>query len=285
MDTNGPDEFLYAFGVIEELNALWLHVNPAGLNISTMTVIAQAARPTRVSLAALAAVGEPHMEWLLGVGRSHPACPRARLRLVVEKKRRHKPGQFGNQVTLAYESLSCRSIKVFSNGELHLTGCKGLGEYERLAQVVAGLLFAVGAVEQRLLTRAPTVRMLNCNFSIGCELSLACLWHLFAGLGEALSFETETHPALKISLSYATPMIFKSGHVQISSKAGLAGLLAAYRLVCQVVDENFGGVQAKVSVEPKRTGARRRVQDVVDGYPMGQILPCLPARPKTPLLR
>lgn len=274
------EDFFHAFGVMDELNTIWNHITPTGVNISTMTVIARAAQPTRVDLGAIACIEEPHLSWLLDVGKSHPACPPASLRLVHEKKRQVKVGQFGNQVTLAFESWSKRSIKVFSNGEVHFTGCKGLGEFQRLARVVAGLLFAVAAVQDRLELVEPSVKMLNCNFAVGCELSISSLWTVFERLGVAMSFETETHPALNVKLPYATPMIFRSGQVQISSRAALGGLLAAYRMVCQVIDENFEEVRAKVNVEPRRVHTRRRLAEVMDGYPAGQLLPCLEAAPK-----
>lgn len=267
-----PEDFRYVFGVMAELKARWPRAAPENINMSTMTVIAKAARATTVNLSRVARVDEEDFYMFRRIGRLHPECPEARLRLVVGKKRLRKVGQFGNQATLAFTSLSDRSIKVFSNGKLHVTGCKNLEEFRRVGQAVGGLLFAVGAIDGRLTLQEAEVPLLNFNFTLNLQLSLQALWEVVVQqLRVPLSHETESHPALLVRLGFATVMIFRSGHVLVSSKTQLHGVLASFRLVCQLVEDNYERVLAPVSLRKRKAAACL----VIDGYRTGQVLPCL----------
>lgn len=267
------DDFLYMFSTMEELCAFWPRLTPSGMNISTMTIIGRTREPTHVNLSAIHGIRDNDMKPLLNAGQIHETCPESDLHLVVDKKRKQKVGQFGNQITLGFHSRSVRSIKIFRNGELHLTGAKNVGEFHRLSRIIGGLLFAVGAVDIRLEFEEPNVRMLNMNFSLGCELSLLNLLNKAREvLKVPVTHETEDHPALMIKFPFATAMVFKSGQVLVTSREYLAGLLAAYRMVCQLVNDNIDAVHARVSLKRKRTSTASR--EIIDGYPIGQALPC-----------
>ena len=271
-----PDDFLQLFETFARVGGLWPNVHPSGFNVSTMTVLATSARP--VSLGAIARVAEPDFPGvLLEPGRLHPSGRPTRLQVRWVKKRQRKAGEFGNQVTLAYNDWTDRSIKVFSHGGLHLTGCKNLGEFHRLSNVVGGLMLAVGAVDHRMLFGPPRVVMLNFNFALNCELNLkAVAKAALRDLGLVATHETESHPALMLDLRLlpaqkTTVMVFRSGRVLVSSSSQLHGVMAAYRMVCQLVSDNLVEVRARVIL---RSHTKRKATLFVDGYPTGQALPC-----------
>lgn len=269
-----PDDFMYFFGVVDELCSLWLRAKPTRINISTMTMMARAPAGLNVRLGMVRDMDELDYPHLLHVGRSHPDCPPGHLRVVHQKKRTRKEGQFGNQATLAYDSFSQRSIKIFSNGKFLMAGCKGLAEFDRVSRAVGGLLFGIGAINARLTMSTPEASMLNCNFDLGVEFSMTALWKLVvARFDMPVTWETDSHPALIVKFGFATAMIFRSGHVLVSSREQLSGLLRAFRLICGLVDDCCDDLRARVRLNNR---AEHPVKHVLDGYPLGQILPCLP---------
>ena len=268
-----PADFLYFFGVVEELASLWTAATPTRINISTMTVIARAPEGTAVDLRRVRAITGDQP--LLNVGSSHPSCPTGILRVVHEKKRRRKAGQFGNQATLAYHSWSQRSIKIFSNGKLLMAGCKGPAEFDRVSRAVGGLMFGIGASRNRMVLSESVVSMLNCNFDLGVEFSMTALWNLVVEkLNVSVTWETDSHPALIVKFGFATAMIFRSGHVLVSSREQLSGLLRAFRLICDLVNSHCDQLRARVLLKSRRV---QPIKHILDGYPAGQALPCYPS--------
>ena len=284
-----PSDFLHLFETLVSLDPLWPRIHPGQFNHSTMTILAESDQ--QVKLKEMAQLDHnQNLKVLLQTGAIHKDCPPAQLAVKWRKHRKRKRGEFGNQVTLAFQSWSKRSIKIFSKGGIHITGVKNATEFDRLARVIGGLLFAVGAIESRWQLGPPKVVMCNFNWAIGQELSLRALSAvLLETLDIVCSHETETHPALMIDLRFdpAKPnekprvMIFRSGKVLISSRNQLAGVLAAYRLICQTVNDNLDRVKAAVELSGKASKKPAKPKRVLEGYPSGQSLPTLPKRAKT----
>ena len=275
-----PAEFLGFFDTLASVGRLFPKIAPGQYNTSTMTVLAESDQ--KVDLSRLGAVEDrENLDILLDTGGIHPDCPGGELKVKWQKRRQKKVGEFGNQLTLCFESWSKRSIKVFSKGGIHMAGVKNLTEFERVGHIISGLLFAIGAVDKKLVLGAPKVVMLNFNFSLNCELSLEALARVaLQQLGVVATHETESHPAMMMRFVFqegqpTTAMVFRSGKVLITSSSQLGGVLACYRLICQLVNDNLEGVQASVklwSYCKKKTGEKR----VLDGYLAGQALPCYP---------
>ena len=72
-----------------------------------------------------------------------------------------------------------------------------------------------------------------------------------------------------------TAMVFRSGRVLITSSNQLPGVLAAFRLICQVVSDRHEDVKAGIKLKTyykKKPGDKRHLE----GYPEGQALACFP---------
>lgn len=275
-----PAEFVTFFHTLEKVKVLFPKVKPSQYNVSTMTVLAEC--PDKVDLSKLVAVeDEETMGILLFTGGIHPTCPTDTLKVKWQKQRTKKVGEFGNQLTLCFESWSKRSIKIFSKGGIHMTGVKNLTEFERVGQIICGLLFGVGAVEKKMSLGPPKVVMLNFNFALNCELRLEALARVaLRELGIVASHETESHPAMMLAFCFrpsesTIAMIFRSGKVLITSSSQLGGVMACFRLICQLVSDNLEEVEATINLKAyckKKAGDKR----VLEGYPAGQALPCFP---------
>ena len=86
-------------------------------------------------------------------------------------KRRRPRLKFHNQLTLAFaDESSKKSVKVFRNGKLHVTGCKSLAEFDSLGRRVCEVLEAAVGIAYAL--QQPRVHMMNCTFSLGVRLNL-----------------------------------------------------------------------------------------------------------------
>lgn len=275
-----PEECLIFYDTLAAINKLFPNIAPDQYNMSTMTVLAEC--NTRVDLSKLVAVEEITTdELLLDTGSIHPSCPSDTLKIKWQKERQKKVGEFGNQLTLCYESWSKRSIKVFSKGGIHMTGVKNLTEFTRIGNVICGLLFAVGAVDERMSLSSPRIVMLNFNFSMNCELSLKALAEvMLERYNVVATHETESHPAMMVEFRLGeekatTAMIFRSGKVLITSSSQLSGVLAAFRLICQAVSDQLDRVKANIKIKTyykKKAGQKR----FLEGYPAGQALACFP---------
>ena len=277
------DEFLLFFTRIDTLKALWPNLYIDGFNISTATILAHSKE--RVDLKHIAAVEtDPALASFLDPGRIHSECPEGELSIKWSKQRQKKAGEFGNQTTMAFSSISKRSIKIFSCGGIHVTGCKNTAEFQRIASVIEGLLFACGALNTRWRLEAPKIVMLNFNFDIHRVLSLRKLSMIIhRRFGIHSTHETESHPALMTrfvldgSGKSTLVMIFNSGKILVSSPLGLQGVLMVFRLVCQLINDELEFVEGTKLTESK-VPKKRKLDVWIQGYPSGQALPCLSSK-------
>ena len=152
-----------------------------------------------------------------------------------------KPSQpFDNQLTFKHGT---KSIKMFTNGTVHATGCKSTREFEEVAHELADFLQAAMDVSPTFGTvirlYEPTLCMLNLNADLGREIKIRRLHDALLERGAVASYDPNTYPGLKILLGYATILLFKSGKIIISGKTDDGrstpeGVARAAAYVCDV---------------------------------------------------
>ncbi|RYF09750.1 MAG: hypothetical protein EOO40_06345 [Deltaproteobacteria bacterium] len=60
----------------------------------------------------------------------------------------------------------------------------------------------------------------------------------------------------------------------MSSSSQLVGVQAAFRLVCQFVNDNFEQVRARIDINGHGK-KRQTLKRSLDGYPAGQLMACI----------
>lgn len=209
----------------------YAQLQPTPATISTMTVTAtlNVSRVCRDSMAIALSVVDG--DGPLTVSSKHAA------------KRRKRPSSvFFNQITMRHGT---KSVKVFYNGSMHVTGCTSLAEFWKVATAVCAFMGDVAGIETTDKTGAVciqhfNVQMINMNFGAGKGLFLQELRDTCASLGYIASYDSDTYPGLNIKLPVGdrriTVLMFKSGKVIITGAKTADELDRAHAMITKVLD-------------------------------------------------
>jgi TATA-box binding protein (TBP) (component of TFIID and TFIIIB) len=137
-----------------------------------------------------------------------------------------KPNKFFNQITFeTYEAFSKKSIKIFPNGSVHVTGCSDLIDCRAILKKLSAVInHLIPGQDYDIDTYY--IAMINGNFSMrSFTLNLRTVIELF---GEDASFNPETYSSVKIKRKDITISVFASGSVIITGAKDTDQLLEAY---------------------------------------------------------
>lgn len=172
---------------------------------------------------------------------------------------------FFNQVTLKH---GASSIKLFSNGSVHVTGCRNALHFvDTVDRVCEAVLACTG---EALQLRSAAVHMLNINFSMRRRLPLQVLRGVFAAAGLEANYDPDCkYPGARIKVPVddgrvVTPCIFKTGSVIIAGARDPRAAAAGYRAVCLAV---AGLPTPPVPIDARPASKRvRETYRIVGGY-------------------
>lgn len=231
--TKAHDLTLQLDGALGRINARsYAHLAPTRAALSTMTITA-ASNVKRVC--------KDSMQIALSlVDGDGPLSASAE-----GKRKRKKAAVFYNQVTIRHGT---KSVKVFNNGSMHVTGCTTPGQFLGVAAAVcalmgdtAGLVPENGDAEVRVVDFE--VQMINLNFGAGRQLYLQGLCDACASLGYTASYDADVYPGLNLKLPVAgqpgqrvTVLVFRSGKIIITGAKTAAQLEEAHGVITGVLD-------------------------------------------------
>lgn len=163
------------------------------------------------------------------------------LRTSEKPAKRRRTSVFFNQVTIRHGT---KSVKVFDNGSMHVTGCTSPTEFLTISSAVCALLGDVAGVETKDGTRVTVtgfdVQMINLNFGAGRQLFLRELRDKCAALGYTASYDADTYPGLNVKIPVAnrriTVLIFKSGKIILTGAKTGEELERAHAAIMAVLD-------------------------------------------------
>jgi len=181
---------------------------------------------------------------------------------------------FFNQVTLNYRDISKKSIKVFSNGKLQLTGLTSCLECNQVSKIVNGWLKKYLNDESIVITDM-YMGMINSNFSVMTNLDLIRLNTLLNVHDKVRStYNPESYPA--INMKYidsekdisVSVFIFGTGNIVITGGKRLGHMREAYRFIHDTISSNRERVCKTNEHIPKVV----RVETHIQGYPIRQYM-------------
>lgn len=147
-----------------------------------------------------------------------------------------KENGFYNQVTLEYsDHYSKKSVKIFPNGSVHVTGCCNPKDCKRVLNQLCCILSTV--YNKPIKYTNFRIVMINANFSVNMTLDLNKVMTNTKSLGCIVSFNPETYSAVKIKFSptpgtkQVTASIFSSGKIIITGAVTLGEIVAAYAFI------------------------------------------------------
>lgn len=217
------------------------HIKPTNCSVSTMTVCGKVDTPVDIN-AVMALDAEDY-------GLTVPESP---------TKRSKTPKTFFNQLTI---KSGTTSVKIFSNGAVHVTGVKSLVHF---ADVIDRVCMALGTVMDRQPgLESASISMINAIFCVACKLPLRTLRDAFEKAGHVASYDPDAYPGINAKINKITVMIFTTGNVIISGAKSPEHVSDVYDAVCIVID-SLGPAAARVRAATS-TG-NLDMYTIVNGY-------------------
>jgi len=149
-----------------------------------------------------------------------------------------RPKTFFNQLTIKSASTS---IKLFSNGAVHVTGAKSPVHFIDVMDRVCTALAVV--VDSSPILDSASISMINAIFSAARLLPLRVLRQAFETAGHSASYDPDAYPGINAKISVPdqrneiTVMIFTTGNIIISGAKTPDHISQVYHIVCHVIDD------------------------------------------------
>ena len=174
---------------------------------------------------------------------------------------------FYNQLEISYER---KSIKLFKNGSVQVTGCRSHFEFvftiEHVCSVINVALDTAARLEHL------EIQMIQANFTVGATLDLASLQSVFMTNGvEYASYEPDVYPGLNVKLvcddRKCTALLFRSGSVTLTGAKDPMTVGRAYEFVCNILD---GASAHRTTIDdfiPRAGRSKHQTIQFIEGYP------------------
>jgi len=190
---------------------------------------------------------------------------------------------FFNQVSLNYHDISRKSIKIFSNGKLQITGLSSFYECNLVVNMVIQWLQEIFTTERIELVDA-YIGMINSNFSIHMNLDLINLNKILNRNDNIMSiYNPESYPAINMKMrtdireyvNDTTPsvsiFIFGTGNIVITGGKTLQDIITAYTFIVDTIRTNESDVKKNTLHTPKS----HKKEYIIEGYNIRQYMSCI----------
>lgn len=179
---------------------------------------------------------------------------------------------FYNQVTLNYKDISKKSMKIFSNGKLQITGLTSVYECEKLTTYTLKVLRHTLS-NPDIKIRRSYIGMINCNFSTGTNLDLLKFNQLLNRHARVMSiYNPESYPAINMKYENGTSVfIFGTGNIVITGGKCLDDIKKTYEFINEEIIRNYDTVRKTTVYLQKKP----RVENYVNGYSVRQYMSCV----------
>jgi len=151
-----------------------------------------------------------------------------------------KDNAFYNQITVEYsDAYSKKSVKIFPNGTIHITGCYNPEDCSRVVENMQEILREIAGNE--VICDTCKIVMINTNFSINSKLNLMYIMSSMKARGCVVSFNPETYSAVKIKftpgpgMKTITASTFSSGKIIVTGAVNLDEIVASYKFILETI--------------------------------------------------
>ena len=238
------------------------NVKTYGFDVSTMTVLVTTESPThdKIDLEKFVSFFDnpsiaPHIEVSGRPLHAKPLAPRTTRTGKVKQT-------FYNQVSVWFtDETSKKNIKVFRNGNLHITGEKSLARNIEIAEDVCEILSLFFECERYVIDF--DVQMINTNFRLNVGLVLGSMRDVVSKVPSVVkaSYEPETYPGLNCKYRTssgrdASLLIFNSGNVIITGIKDFKEFYEAYAMITGLIDDHVQAVKRHSFVPPAASGSK-----------------------------
>lgn len=180
-------------------------------------------------------------------GPSYPLCfiKKAKTNKDVTYTKRGKPKKsFYNQTTITVSDLTNKSVKVFKNGKLQITGLTSHNDFINTINIIKTILLNTpDSVNHDDITDKPIepkIEMINSNFNFSKELNLKKMRLIMLENKniKAASYNPDTYPGINAKYNDTSLFVFGTGNVVITGAKSIQEVRTAYEFVSEVVCSN-----------------------------------------------
>lgn len=184
---------------------------------------------------------------------------------------------FFNQVTLNYKDISKKSIKIFSNGKLQITGLTSGFECDVLSDYILRLIRRTLNNENIHIVKS-YMGMINSNFSTNISIDLVRLNRVLNQNINVMSiYNPESYPA--INVKYEIPgtdrctsiFVFGTGNIVTTGGKSLSDIQASYRFIHNEIVNNRDFVCRSDFI----TDRPPKKEPLMYGYAVRQYMSCV----------
>lgn len=182
---------------------------------------------------------------------------------------------FFNQITLNFEDINKKSIKIFSNGKLQLTGLTSLFECKHVSLFILDLLKFILPNISNINVDKGYIAMLNSNFSVMYNIDLYNFNKILQKQKNCFSvYNPESYPAINFKIHISDErclsiFIFGTGNIVITGSKTLNEMTIAYKYVTDLLKQH--NVSKTTEYVPKKT----REEPYLNGYNIRQYMSCI----------
>ena len=186
---------------------------------------------------------------------------------------------FYNQITVFYTDHSTKSIKVFSNGRLQMTGLSSIQEASKVAEMMCKIIkCAPGALRSNpdhFGLVSLSIGMINSNFSFHCCIDIIKVYDIIKSTPNIhVTYDPDVYPGLKIKVqlspgTFASMFVFSTGNVVITGVKEPSHIQRAFVIISEAVNQNLEIVKSRFLHAPIKSKPKKHTQAVVcvHGYP------------------
>ena len=188
---------------------------------------------------------------------------------------------FFNQITLNYKDVSKKSIKLFSNGKVQITGVTCYFECHRIINNITDWINKSVQLAKYEVSDA-YIGMLNINFSVKHLIDLPSLNRILNSFDNVMAvYNPETYPAINMKLQdteeyipnspkkTTSMFIFGTGNIVVTGNKCIDGAIRAYEFITKVIFDHPTLLKRPHPRKPKDNDM------FIEGYSVRQYISCI----------
>lgn len=180
---------------------------------------------------------------------------------------------FYNQITIEFKDYTTKSVKIFSNGRLQMTGITSISEAFETVNTIIYILENTPNV-LKTTCEGPTnmyIGMINTDFHVKHELNILKLKSLMESKNVRISYNPGVYPGLKIKIHQSSnactsAFIFRSGRILITGAKSLSDIQNAYKIIAQSIYDNKDVIKLGNATEKQPKKTPKYSCAIINGY-------------------